>query len=62
MKNYNQLNKDMPLTKKNKNNYSSTSLTEDDGQSKKLEEKIVTNKTGSKSAFSKDVNLSLIHI
>ena len=46
----------MPLTKKNKNNYSSTSLTEDDGQSKKLEEKIVTNKTGSKSSFSKDVN------
>ena len=39
-----------------KKKQSSNILTSEDGQSKKLEEKIIRNKTGFTSAFSKDVN------
>ena len=35
---------------------SSEKLTSEDGQSKKLEEKTIRNKTGFRSAFGKDVN------
>ena len=37
-------------------NQTNKKLTNEDGQYKKLEEKTIRNKTGFKSAFSKDVN------
>ena len=56
MKNYNYLNNMKSKEQEKNKKQSSKILTSEDGQSKKLEEKIIRNKTGFKSAFSKDVN------
>ena len=56
MKNYNYLNNMKSKEQEKNKKQSSNILTSEDGQYKKLEEKIIRNKTGFKSAFSKDVN------
>jgi len=56
MKNYNYLNNMKSKEQEKNKKQSSNILTSEDGQSKKLEEKIIRNKTGFRSAFSKDVN------
>ena len=56
MKNYNYLNNMKSKEQEKNKKQSSNILTSEDGQSNKLEEKIIRNKTGFRSAFSKDVN------
>ena len=56
MKNYNYLNNMKSKEQEKNKKQSSNILTSEDGQSNKLEEKIIRNKTGLRSAFSKDVN------